>query len=101
MLLAVSLALLAVPAYDWLLVTEAARRMPSIKIRYWRLTTLRWVSLTALMLGTFATCVLVDPPGQRIWVGLPWLGAMFFHGVVVVTELVRQRRVAQAEANVR
>ena len=98
MLLAVSLALLVVPAYDWFLVTETARRMTSIKVRYWPLTTLRWMSLTALMLGTFATCVLVDPPEQGIWVGLPWLGSMLFHGVVAIAELVRQWRVAQAEA---
>lgn len=99
MLLAFSLAVLLVPAYDWFLVSEGARRMTSTEDRYWPLTPLRWLSLTALMLGTFATCVLVDPPEQRIWVGLPWLGAMLFHGIVAVAELVRQWRVAQARAN--
>lgn len=90
--IAIPVALFGVPIYDRLLTSHAASFMPSLRYSYTPFTRLRWLSCIVLLIGTFITFLLAEPPEQRIWVGLPWLAAMFFHGVVAMADLVRQRR---------
>ncbi|GEM_PF-3857659 len=66
--------------------------MRSFKYSYRPFTRLRWLSCIVLLIGTFITFLLAEPPEQRIWVGVPWLGAMLFHFVVVIVDLFRQQR---------
>jgi hypothetical protein len=49
------------------------------------------VSLAVLAVGTFTTFLLEIPPEQRMWVGLRWLFAVFFHGGVALTNIFHQR----------
>lgn len=89
--IAAPIALFGVPIYDRLLASHAASFMRSFNYRYRPFTGLRRLSYIALLIGTFVTFLLADPPEERIWVGLPWLGAMLFHGAVVMIDIFRQR----------
>ena len=89
-------ALVGVPAYDWLMVTSSAARMPSFDYRYWPMSRWRIATITLLAAGIFFTILFMKPPesARHLWILLPAGVALLLHGGIAMIDIFAQRRLA-------
>lgn len=97
LLSAFAISVIGVPTYDWLMVTGSAARFTSFDYRYWPPTRLRVTSVIVLSLACLVTFSLMHPPepDDRLWLLLPAIIALCFHGAVAVIDMSRQRNAAR------
>ena len=98
--LALGVALVGVPLYDWMMVTGVAAKMPSFDYHYWPMSRWRIGTIALLAVGLFVSLLIMKPPESngRLWIMLPAVIAVLIHAAIAIVDIFAQRRLA-AERN--
>jgi uncharacterized membrane protein HdeD (DUF308 family) len=87
---------IGVALYDWLSVTGAAARFTSFDYQYSPISSPRWIGIAMLAAGMFVTFALMNPPEPpgRLWIMLPGLFGLLFHGCLTISDFLHQKSIA-------